>query len=815
MVKLVGVYQGSGTKTRTNECKSRRFLPLEIEPDLTLVMALEEFCLACGTDRLGQSKSKQPEDVQALIRNYNSLDKDELSAALMVTWADMVSSVSQTISCVGCRRSVENLFHTLKESSDDCSIDPLLITKDGVMSINRQHMTDPTALANLLCHQVNRLHRQYIDGASIKKSGVKKGGRCAHHTLDQKKGITGSWLDCWDVMESECKEEVVLLPFTAIRATLDKYLKKHSFCCECATMINKAFTYLIEEGKDPAKGREEDSDSSKDDSDSCNDDDDSDSCKYDDTDYSKLDDQQIDDSCKEDSDSCKEDDDSCKDDDTDYSKVDDESCKQVDDSCKQDIDSCAVKEKDEDSVASDFSFSVSDAEDDCACCVDGAIDSHDKKHKKKLKASAKKKNKKKSKGCGQNEDLEMKTCDDCETSKAKDTAAVDTNDDGSLNLFSGVSPCVSDAHVHISCNPTFISQLLLLAEPEISGLDQQERHAKNMETAQKEVLTCIGITLFNRFHKIQQKLREGEQTCDLLCLVALISLRKSLEISVETKRGTLDLDALCFQIEQSDRDRERKQARKREKKVKQQQKRKDLKVKLKELTANPAICDDDNKVPAGQKPLNCDVGGQPEDKLTCSDTSNSQNDATNRKTRKSGKDRKKKKGDVKGDQDKTGGSDEHAGEHEHGGDSDSGLSCVWSGDTSPLYARGEGRFEQGNWIKGGSPDLGLGEGGEAAAGAKHSSHPANIKPGGCVDGSGRTGQDPPVMPSLEDLLEENEDVEIDEDEDMIYISQEEMIQFQKMFPQLNKKREQLRENLREKFAALCVKGTGSTHPDNN
>ena len=47
--------------------------------------------------------------------------------------------------------------------------------------------------------------------------------------------------------------------------------------------------------------------------------------------------------------------------------------------------------------------------------------------------------------------------------------------------------------------------------------------------------------------------REGEQTCDLLSLVALISLRKSFDICIERKRGILDLDALCFQIEQSDR----------------------------------------------------------------------------------------------------------------------------------------------------------------------------------------------------------------------------------------------------------------------
>ena len=50
-------------------------------------------------------------------------------------------------------------------------------------------------------------------------------------------------------MEQECREEVVLLPYTVIRTTLDNYLKKHSFCSECTNMVNKAYTLLVEEGE--------------------------------------------------------------------------------------------------------------------------------------------------------------------------------------------------------------------------------------------------------------------------------------------------------------------------------------------------------------------------------------------------------------------------------------------------------------------------------------------------------------------------------------------------------------------------------------
>ena len=56
-------------------------------------------------------------------------------------------------------------------------------------------------------------------------------------------------------------------------------------------------------------------------------------------------------------------------------------------------------------------------------------------------------------------------------------------------------------HVHIKCDPNFINYLFGLAEPELNG-DTQEKHAKNIEIAKKEVLTCIGITLFDRSVRI-------------------------------------------------------------------------------------------------------------------------------------------------------------------------------------------------------------------------------------------------------------------------------------------------------------------------
>ena len=91
------------------------------------------------------------------------------------------------------------------------------------------------------------------------------------------------------------------------------------------------------------------------------------------------------------------------------------------------------------------------------------------------------------------------------------------NLDGSLNLYGGISVCTTDKHVHVKCDPTFIGQLFVLLEPELNNI-KEERHAKNIEKAQKEVLICIALTLFQRFERIQQKLLEAEKTRDLLFL---------------------------------------------------------------------------------------------------------------------------------------------------------------------------------------------------------------------------------------------------------------------------------------------------------
>ena len=115
-----------------------------------------------------------------------------------------------------------------------------------------------------------------------------------------------------------------------------------------------------------------------------------------------------------------------------------------------------------------------------------------------------------------------------------------------------------------------VAHLIEMAEPELSGL-RQERHAKTLEIAQKEVLTCIGICLYERFQRIQQRLREGQQACDLLFYVALQSLKHSFEMAFESKQGISDLEKLCQEFDEEDRKKQVKAQKKRDKKKKKKE----------------------------------------------------------------------------------------------------------------------------------------------------------------------------------------------------------------------------------------------------
>uniref|UniRef100_A0A8C5P6M5 Gametogenetin-binding protein 2 n=1 Tax=Leptobrachium leishanense TaxID=445787 RepID=A0A8C5P6M5_9ANUR len=360
-----------------------RQIPLYIDDTLTMVM---EF-----PDNMSNFDKQQVDALQLkqFIQRHGMLKEQDLTIAMMVTSREVFNALSQLVPCVGCRRSVERLFSQLVESGNP-ALDPLSIGAKGVLTLSRSCMTDATKLFSLFYVRGSKLSNM-ID--AIPKS--KKNKRCQLHSLDthKPKPLGGNWMDVWEVMSQECRDEVVLIDSSSLLETLENYLRKHRFCTDCKNKVLKAYNILI-----------------------------------------------------------------------------------------------------------------------------GELD----------------------------------------FSKEKGYCAA---------LYEGLRCCPHERHIHVCCETDFIAHLLGRAEPEFAGgYERRERHAKTIDIAQEEVLTCLGIHLYERLHRIWQKLRAEEQTWQMLFYLGVDALRKSFEVTVEKVQGISRLEQLCEEFLEEERVQELKQEKKRQKK---------------------------------------------------------------------------------------------------------------------------------------------------------------------------------------------------------------------------------------------------------
>ncbi|XP_072909638.1 gametogenetin-binding protein 2 isoform X2 [Hemitrygon akajei] len=358
----------------------KRQIPLYIDDTLTMVMEFSDNMLNLDGHQINGAQLKQ------FVQQHGMLKQQDLNIAMMVTSREVFNALSQLVPCVGCRRSVERLFSQLVESGNP-ALEPLSVGPTGVLSVTRACMTDAKKLYTLFYVHGSKLN-ETID--AIPKS--KKNKRCQLHSLDthKPKPLGGCWMDVWELMSQECRDEVVLIDSSCLLETLETYLRKHRFCTDCKNKVLRAYNILIGE----------------------------------------LD-------------------------------------------CSKEKGYCAA-------------------------------------------------------------------------------------------LYEGLRCCPHERHIHVCCETDFIAHLLGRAEPEFAG-GRRERHAKTIDIAQEEVLTCLGIHLYERLHRIWQKLRAEEQTWHMLFYLGIDALRKSFEMAIEKVQGISRLEQLCEELSEEERVRELKQEKKRQK----------------------------------------------------------------------------------------------------------------------------------------------------------------------------------------------------------------------------------------------------------
>lgn len=105
----------------------------------------------------------------------------------------------------------------------------------------------------------------------------------------------------------------------------------------------------------------------------------------------------------------------------------------------------------------------------------------------------------------------------------------------------------------------------------------RERHAKTLEIAQEEVLTCVGMIMYERLRRVYVSLREEERACQVLAAVGVHALCRNFDMSVEKKQGISNLELLYQEISRAEKAKEYKREQKKLKKKKKKNEKKNEK----------------------------------------------------------------------------------------------------------------------------------------------------------------------------------------------------------------------------------------------
>ncbi|XP_051174499.1 gametogenetin-binding protein 2-like [Leptopilina boulardi] len=167
-------------------------------------------------------------------------------------------------------------------------------------------------------------------------------------------------------------------------------------------------------------------------------------------------------------------------------------------------------------------------------------------------------------------------CSECRTKVLLASSLLMTDADPSKEkgfvptLYAGIKRCTAESHVHLPINTEYIHTIIGRAQPEIIG---RERHAKTLEIAQEEVVTCLGICVAERLHRIHRRLKEAETICKVLAAVAVEAISRNFEMAVEEKQGVTKLELLYEELTRKEIAKQQRQEKLRLKRKKKKERR--------------------------------------------------------------------------------------------------------------------------------------------------------------------------------------------------------------------------------------------------
>ncbi|XP_011140169.1 gametogenetin-binding protein 2 isoform X2 [Harpegnathos saltator] len=238
MARLLNVWR----EDKPRDLLSSKQMLLNVDENLTMVMDIKNLGAICDNPII------RGKYLQEFVKKLEILTKEEIKASFEVTCKDMLAILSETVPCVGCRRSVERLLYDLMKSGHP-ALDPLVITPGGLLSIKDDVLESPEQLCTMLHGHSTRLSNLVEQQPRNRKSQ-----RCILHSLEiqRMRPPPNAWKEVWECMEKPCQEELALIETDILDETLDIYLRKHRFCAECRNKVLLASSLLTRE-PDPTK----------------------------------------------------------------------------------------------------------------------------------------------------------------------------------------------------------------------------------------------------------------------------------------------------------------------------------------------------------------------------------------------------------------------------------------------------------------------------------------------------------------------------------------------------------------------------------
>ncbi|XP_072043576.1 gametogenetin-binding protein 2-like [Amphiura filiformis] len=239
--RLVGVCPLAGYVDNPYQFK-RRQVPVTVEKSLTMIMELPE--LEPVAFDFAKGKKSKHSSVDDFFKRSQLLSRDELAASLLIPSKELFgSSLKENVPCVGCRRSMEQLFNKMRDQHLTGAFEPLVITGHSELSLTHHYLYDMRMMHSLLFVYGTKLN-ELIE--ALHKN--KKNKRCALHSLDNHRAKQiSTWIDVWDAMDMSCREEVTLVSAAGLLTTTENYLRKHRFCGECKNKVMRAYNLMIGE----------------------------------------------------------------------------------------------------------------------------------------------------------------------------------------------------------------------------------------------------------------------------------------------------------------------------------------------------------------------------------------------------------------------------------------------------------------------------------------------------------------------------------------------------------------------------------------